>query len=736
MAGHGGEMGGNKDAAAQVRALLRRVCAPEGGGAGAKAGVDGEAALRELQQVLLEPAALAGRGAGGIEGAIARMSQRRLLTVSVIVSSREANIVDSGDSAVRRLCGARAAERADKVVRSAWFIALFLGTTVICAVSFPLAFLGKINSGAALAVLAIQFGMLLSAALTIVSLPLLRLLAKRFEPYFIFGHALVAGVSGFVMYEDQATAWLLLLTFVLLYPLSLAIDANAARSKGKLAYLATLVAMLGVLAGLYSGSFPLRPATFVVLAETLPVKDRLAASLFCCCLYTARFVVTLYQSSGGFVFLKGSRIGKCNENAARALIAKHSVESRVLRSARWRASAAAAPAAPAASVLIPRAEGAAPSQGQGQGQGQRERQGGASGLDAATTLAFAPAPAPATSPDALESAAMAARAALGASGGDDAAARKMLLHALEELIEERKHRKNTMLVKQELLAAWGADASDRRGAGGIVHVVLPCFAPLVVDPNRSVAAALGGERLNRASYAVCRSKPFMLAFGPLSLFAYVLGVYAMCSEHDWLLTAWAPIQVVVILLNLWQTLLLNTVVIREVVLRSWDLFFSLGNMFVVAATGAWVFINPNKGMAWCIFQLSGTFFFFHDAAPPNRSARRLIGLMVATYAAFQLLGVFFMLSRVFPLKDVIINVAGVLVNVKYTCIACQLNAAILTLRFAWRALRDHKKLVFVDGLARVTMLLSDATELRAHAIAGDELARKSHTSVIPIMVAG
>ncbi len=181
-----------------------------------------------------------------------------------------------------------------------------LGTTVICAVSFPLAFFGKINSGAALVVLLMQFGLLLLVDLAMVSLPLLRLLATRFEPYFILGHALVAGVGGFVMYEDQATAWLWLLTLVLLYPLSLANDANAARSNGKLAYVALLVAMLGVLAGLYSGSFPLRPAAFVVLAETLQVKDRVAASLFCCCLYTARFVVMLYESSGGFVLLKGS----------------------------------------------------------------------------------------------------------------------------------------------------------------------------------------------------------------------------------------------------------------------------------------------------------------------------------------------------------------------------------------------------------------------------------------------
>jgi hypothetical protein len=332
---------------------------------------------------------------------------------------------------------------------------------------------------------------------------------------------------------------------------------------------------------------------------------------------------------------------------------------------------------------------------------------------------------------------MAARAALGASGGDDAAARKMLLHALKELIGEREHRKNTMLVKQELLAAWGADASDRRGAGGIVHVVLPCFVPLVLDPNRSVAAALGGERLNRASYAVCRSKPFKLAFGPLSLVAYVLGVYMICSEHDWLLTAWAPILVVVILLNLWQTLLLNTVVMRELVLRSWDLFFFAREHVRGRCHRRVGLQQPQQGHGVVYLSAQRTFFFLHDAAPPNRSARRLSGLMVATYAAFQLLGVFFMLSRVFPLKDVIINVAGILVNVKYTCIGCQLNSAILTLRFAWRALRDHNNLVFVDGLARVTMLLSDATELRAHAIAGNELARRSRTMrVIPIMVAG
>jgi hypothetical protein len=42
----------------------------------------------------------------------------------------------------------------------------------------------------------------------------------------------------------------------------------------------------------------MRPAYMTVLAEQFSVKDRVRASLFCCCVYIARFVATLYASSG------------------------------------------------------------------------------------------------------------------------------------------------------------------------------------------------------------------------------------------------------------------------------------------------------------------------------------------------------------------------------------------------------------------------------------------------------
>lgn len=308
MARSDGQAGGNKEAAAHVLALLRRVCPNAAGAARGDAGKEweaarGEAALRELQRVLLEPAALADMGAGGIEGALARMMSKRAHaqeTVSVIMSSLQPHIVDSGDCAMRRLSGARAAERVRKAFYSVWFGAPALAMTVICAVLFPLAFLGMINSIAALAALVVQFGLLLLVTSVMVSLPLLRLLATRFEPYFILGHSIVAGVGGFVLNEDPATAWLWLLTLVLLFPLGLTNDAIAVRSSGLLAYLAMLVAMVGVLGGILWDSFPLRQAALVVLAESLPVKDRVAASLFCCILYTARFVATLYWSPGRF----------------------------------------------------------------------------------------------------------------------------------------------------------------------------------------------------------------------------------------------------------------------------------------------------------------------------------------------------------------------------------------------------------------------------------------------------
>jgi hypothetical protein len=668
------------------------------------------AALAALQRVLREPAALAAGGHGGIDDALERVRRARPSKVSVIVSSREPCIVDSRDSVMRRLGGADAAGRVVSVLRSPWFKAMALLLVWGGAIAIPLVYFGKMYPPLGLAFCMGPFAVMVFASSVMLSLPIIEMLALRFEVYFIAGHILIAAVGGFVMMEDRTTGWVWAISHMTLVPLALANDAVASRPRALSFYFMLLATLLAETLGLLLRAFPMVPAKFVVLQEEMPVRDRVQASLFVCALFIARFVATLYTSSGNFILLKGLRIAKCSKVAAEAIIEQLSVSSRVAavtaaematsHAARSGTSPDAHTDVVASALVAGKARGAAP-----------ER--------AAPPPAHA---AQALSKESHGALAAATHAARVATGGNDAAARQLLLGSLRELIGEREHRRTTEAVKLELLAQW----SMREIAGHIetVHVVLPRFVPLMIDPNRTIAAALGGQRFNSTVYAVCRSRSFKACTAVITPFTYIIGVAALCDPGTTMLVWWVLLTslVVVVASFIWQSLLLNTVVMRELVLQSWDLFFGLGNMYVVAATGAMVFVDPLKGAAWCVFQLSGTFFFFSDAAPASRAARRLASWLVGLYALFQVLGLVFFLQRVFVIQDFELHSFGVSVNIKYVCIGCQLNAALLTVRFAWRAVVDQSNLVFLDGLCRVTLLLSDATELRAHVIAGNQLA--------------
>jgi hypothetical protein len=74
--------------------------------------------------------------------------------------------------------------------------------------------------------------------------------------------------------------------------------------------------------------------------------------------------------------------------------------------------------------------------------------------------------------------------------------------------------------------------------------------------------------------------------------------------------------------------------------------------------------------------------------------------------------------RVFAVQDYFVDVLGVPVNLRHWCFAAQVNAAILSTRFAVRAVTGHPQtLVFVTGLVRARMPAAEARELRAIVLA-------------------
>ncbi len=79
--------------------------------------------------------------------------------------------------------------------------------------------------------------------------------------------------------------------------------------------------------------------------------------------------------------------------------------------------------------------------------------------------------------------------------------------------------------------------------------------------------------------------------------------------------------------------------------------------------------------------------------------------------------------RVFKLRDYWVDILGNSINLKHTLLGAQVNTAIVSFRFALRALMDQNQFIFIQGLKRETLPLADARELRLVALAERNIAR-------------
>jgi hypothetical protein len=85
--------------------------------------------------------------------------------------------------------------------------------------------------------------------------------------------------------------------------------------------------------------------------------------------------------------------------------------------------------------------------------------------------------------------------------------------------------------------------------------------------------------------------------------------------------------------------------------------------------------------------------------------------------------VFAIWLRVFKLRDYWVDILGNSINLKHTLLGAQVNTAIVSFRFALRALMDQNQFIFIQGLKRETLPLADARELRLVALAERNIAR-------------
>jgi hypothetical protein len=307
----------------------------------------------------------------------------------------------------------------------------------------------------------------------------------------------------------------------------------------------------------------------------------------------------------------------------------------------------------------------------------------------------------------------AATIVIDATAGDDAAARQLLLGVLDALSADTLSRRNTHALQRELTTRWTSGAGD----AGLSRILVPTSVPIVVDPRLTLARALGGAWLNDVCYRVCRSRVNKVLLVLTIVSAFTLFEYILSSHDNSALPMFYAVTSTAFISSVFQLLLLNTVVLSKIVLRRWDTWWSLSSVSAVAVTGFFIFKDPQHGIAWFLSQLQMSTYYFRDAAPPSKIARRIDGLALAFNAAANCYAVFAIWLDVFHVKDYFVDVLGMPVNLRQWCFTAQINTAIISIRFAVRALADQRNLMFAAGLIRVRMPAADARELRAMMLA-------------------
>jgi hypothetical protein len=312
----------------------------------------------------------------------------------------------------------------------------------------------------------------------------------------------------------------------------------------------------------------------------------------------------------------------------------------------------------------------------------------------------------------------AARVALreAGAGGEGAAARDLLLAVLDGHVTERlKVRKNTVALVVEVSDRWQRlwqQGQDENNA--LERVLLPRFVPIVPAPTQTLATAIGGARLHGLCCRAYESAPlgFLTMATTPAVYALFLCVLTARDAAVLPVLLWATVSSVALSVLL-SLLLLNTEVLLRVIMVRFDTYWSLFNVFSVAATGSRILADRELAAVWVSVQVYMASHFFLDAAPPSPRARRSICFALVCYVLFQGVALFALWQSALESLDKVVSLFGVPLNLRQWCFAAQANVIIISTRFAFRALSKPRSLVFCAGLARVWLPAAEATELRA-----------------------
>ena len=649
----------------------------------------GRGDLEELEREL--------RGAGGVQAALARMRLAHRQSVICVVSSHSAQIFSTRDTVAARVLGERWAQRAFQLISTRAFIVLITVSTALASSALPLCATGRFDPYVTLGFFVAFISLFGMCCAVLFTRFLLSKLLRRFELWFLFGHTLAVAVGGFMLFDNTSVGAVWLAMYLVIMPLGLLYDSSLARRNALPSYILWSASLLGMLCGLFFKAFAVHQVTFPMFGDIVSVNDRVYASLLVCSAYLCRFAVTALVYPDGFALLRGLRVAKVPRAAAEAFIATHQARTReIVRLA----SAASA-----------------------------ER------------LASAPRPAPrllsfgggggARLPPVLVELVQAAQRE---AGDDDARARALLGGLFARVSGEgRAERRSTDATVAALKAVWGSSSAGNE----LVRLVAPRFVPLLLDRSSTIAHMIGGAAFHKLAYATSRSRLFTALTITLIPAGYSFFFYVLSWQDPNGAMPVFMFSSAAIMLNMWQSLLLNTAVITRIALRSWDVWFGLVNVLTVALTGAFIFTEPLYGRIWVVCQLAMSTFFFQDAAPPSKRARRINSVAMAFYGAFHVYAVFAIWLRVFAVRDYNVEVLGVRVNLKHTCFGAQVNVAILSVRYAIRALTDLDRFIFIDGLRRVSLPAADAAELRTVALAERAAAStRSQARVAPAAAPG
>jgi hypothetical protein len=631
---------------------------------------DGLAELRNLRSALL--------ATDNIEAALGHMSTKRSL-VNVVLARYEPVCLDTQDTVARRLFGARTANRVSRWTRSRGGRAASLLCWIALGIVVPAVMFRWLDPAFGLAVWALNFAVTTLNLSARFLFPLLLLSLRSFDFWYLCFNLAFIAWGLFRIVDDKATGLMAALVMCTLGPIALLGDCLARRSRLlMLGYLVCLAITIVGISGVFFRLFPgIREVTFRLFEDTVSVSATVYSSGGTFAVFVASFIYCSLRYPDQLVLLTGMRCVKMRSAAAREICKVYSQQDRLVASAGYSMrDCAVAPVLQSLRVLSD-----------------------------ATDLALQQA------------------------GGDAAAARQLVLGVLDELCERVS--RGTMALQGDALKRW---SELGRGEDKLERVLLPAFLPIVVDSRRTVANALVGARFGDLCFRACRSSLYIgltVVVLPANYVTF-LALFSAREPAAPLIVVACAVETVALVLHILQVLLLNTELLSKIVLRSFDIFWTLVNFYLVGVMGFFLFKDDVRGVMWLVAHVHISTYFWQDAAPVSRRGRRINAIALAGYALSQCFAVFAMWTHIFDAADYQMVIFDVPLSAKSWCVAGQINVAILATRFALRALADKRNLVFSLGLICILLPESEARELKAVSMA----ARVFDTPSLPSLFSG